>query len=346
MIRVGIIGATGYTGAELIRILLRHPEAQITVLARSEGGETVPIEHLYPGLAGLIRMDCEPLNVEKAAKETDCVFLCLPHGAAMETAAAFRKQDKVVIDLSADFRLSDLSTYEKWYGPHTQREHLEEAVYGLPELYRSTIKKARLIANPGCYPTASTLPLYPLLKTGLVSSKGIIIDAKSGTTGAGKKLAPHLHATSVMNNFMAYGVGKHRHTPEIEQVLSHAAGEEITLQFTPHLLPVARGILATVYAKIKGNRREDEFIRALHEAYEPEPFVRVLPKGEFPDLARVRGSNYCDIGVSVDTRTGNVILISAIDNMVKGASGQAVQNMNIVYNLDEGLALTEAPLPF
>ncbi|NPA49023.1 MAG: N-acetyl-gamma-glutamyl-phosphate reductase [Thermodesulfobacteria bacterium] len=343
MLKVAIIGATGYTGLELLRILAKHPKVEVTcVTSRQEAGKKVcevfPFEDRFGELV------FEEPSPERIANKADLAFLCVPHGAAAETAKALLEAGLKVIDLSADFRLKDPRTYEEWYGAtHKAPELLSEAVYGLAEIYRDQVKITRLVANPGCYPTASTLPLIPLLREGLVSPEGLVIDAKSGVSGAGRSAKLRLIFCEVNEDFCAYNVAIHRHTPEIEQELSLAAGEELRLNFTTHLVPMSRGILATIYAT---PRTRDE--RVLHEAlqnfYAQSPFVRILPPGEYPRTAHVRGTNLCLIGLKLDPRTGRLIILSAIDNLVKGASGQAVQNMNLMYGFPEDLALESRPL--
>ncbi|MGH7829906.1 MAG: N-acetyl-gamma-glutamyl-phosphate reductase [Candidatus Binatia bacterium] len=345
MLNVAIIGATGYTGLELARILSAHPEAKIRALT-SESQAGKPYSRLFPAFQGHLDLTLEQLDPEKIAKLADVVFLCLPHHEAMGTAAAFRKKGKVVIDLSADFRLQDPATYETWYGPHTAPDLLQEAVYGLPEFHREAIKKADLIANPGCYPTTCVLGLAPLLKEKKIELDSIHCDAKSGVSGAGRTAKTDIMFSEVNESFKAYGVGKHRHTPEIEQELSLLAGTEVVVSFTPHLVPMDRGILATLYAKANGTLNPEKLHALYAKFYEPEPFVRIRPLGRFPATHEVRLTNYCDIGVHFDERTGRVIVISVLDNLTKGASGQAVQNMNLRMGLPETLGLTGiAPLP-
>lgn len=334
-----VIGATGYTGIELIKILARHSKVRITGLTTRQQ-ESIPVQQLVPALPSSFDLKIRPYSFQEIKKKADVVFLCLPHTEAMETAAQFLAEGKIVIDLSADFRLRDFKNYEKWYGvPHRNKELLKKAVYGLPEFFRSKIKKADLIANPGCYPTGSVLGIAPLLKEKLIEPSSIIIDAKSGVSGAGKKANAVTQFCEVDENFYAYKVGKHQHTPEISQTLSDIAGQNIGVTFTPHLLPVDRGILATIYLKKKKGINSDDIKAAYHAAYGKEPFVRVKFPGTFPALRDVQRTNYCDIGFWSDTESERLIVITAIDNLIKGASGQAVQNLNIRAGFpeDEGL---------
>ena len=338
MLNCAVVGATGYTGVELIKILLRHPHVEITGLTTRQK-EAIPVRNLIPALPAEIDLEILPYSFAEIKRKTDVVFLCLPHTEAMETAAKFREAGKIVIDLSADLRLRDWRVYEKWYGvKHKNRELLKHAVYGLTEIYREKIRKADLIANPGCYPTSAILAIAPLLRENLVDPDSIVIDSKSGVSGAGKKLNQATQFCEVDENFYAYKIGRHQHTPEIEQALSDAAGSDVEVTFVPHLLPVDRGILTTVYL----NRRKGASREAIQEAfrvYENEPFVRLKPGGQFPALRDVQRTNYCDIGYWADPESDRVVVVSAIDNLLKGASGQAVQNLNVRAGFpeDEGL---------
>ncbi len=343
MPKIAIVGATGYTGLELLRLLARHPEAEVTcVTSRQEAGKKV--KEVFPFEEAFGELVFELPEPHEIAKKAEFAFLCVPHGKAAQMAEALREKGLIVIDLSADFRLKDPKLYEQWYQtPHQAPGLLKEAVYGLSEVYREEIKKAKLIANPGCYPTASLLPLIPLLKKGLIKTSGIIVDAKSGVSGAGRSAKLRLIYCEVNEDFCAYNVAVHRHTPEIEQELSYAAQKEIVINFTTHLTPMNRGILATIYAE-PTTEDEDTLRAALREFYAESPFVKILPPGEFPRTAHVRGTNLCLIGLKFDPRTKKLILISAIDNLVKGASGQAVQNMNLVLGLPETLGLERRPV--
>ncbi len=344
MIKVGIVGATGYAGIELIRILLGHPEVKITKLAAKMDGKPQKISDIFPSLKGRIDLVCTDLNVSDMAKESDLIFLVLPHKASLKFTPRFIKLGKKVIDFSADFRFDDLKVYEEWYAPHTEESKKlnSQAVYGLPELYKEKIKKANLIANPGCYPTSIILGVAPLLVNKVVSTENIIADSLSGASGAGRALSGALHYPECNENVKAYSIATHRHTPEIEQELSKLAKEEIKISFTPHLLPMNRGILSTIYLNLATKTKEVEILELYRQFYRNEPFLRILEKGSFPETKNVYGSNYCDIGIKIDERTNRVIVISAIDNLVKGASGQAVQNMNIIYGFEETLGL-ESP---
>lgn len=338
MIRVGIAGATGYTGVELIRLLVDHPEVEITVLTSQQyAGQK--IQNVFPSLAGRIDLTCQPLLADVLVAETDTVFTALPHQSAMEIIPDLLQAGLKVVDLSADYRLRDAAVYEQWYQAHTSPELLTESVYGLPELYRDQIAGARLIANPGCYPTSAALALAPLLKNGLVDPKTLVIDSKSGTSGAGRGAKTGSLYCEVNEGFKAYGVAGHRHTPEIEQTLSQVSGQEITVSFTPHLLPVNRGILSTCYAGLKKNMTTAELLDLYREFYSGEFFVRIGQEGNLPNVNNVRGSNFCDLGLVADPRSGRCIAIAAIDNLVKGAAGQAVQNFNIQAGLGETTAL-------
>ncbi|MCF6179646.1 MAG: N-acetyl-gamma-glutamyl-phosphate reductase [Geopsychrobacter sp.] len=343
MQRVAVIGASGYTGVELLRLLAAHPQAEIVaVTSRQYEGQS--ISRAFPSLSGFVDRDCESLDVQTIAARADVVFTALPHKSAMAVVPGFLKAGCKVVDLSADYRLHDQHIYEDWYQTHTSPELLEEAVYGLPELYRAQIVGACLVANPGCYPTSVALGLAPLLKERLVDHRSLIIDSKSGTTGAGRGLKEGSLYCEVNEGFKAYGIASHRHTPEIEQTLSQLAGEAVVVNFTPHLLPVDRGILSTIYAQQNSDLTTAELLECFGRYYVNEPFVRVLPEGQLPNIAHVRGTNLCDIGMVADARTGRVVVVSVIDNLCKGAAGQAVQNFNLMTGLDESAGLTMAPL--
>jgi N-acetyl-gamma-glutamyl-phosphate reductase len=341
-LRIGILGASGYTGAELIRLLARHSAADIRLLS-AERSAGKPVEAVFPHLGGL---DLPRLiHIDDADwSGLDLVFCALPHGTTQEVIAALPAHLKIV-DLSADFRLHDLAAYETWYGhAHRAPDLQREAVYGLTEINRDAIRGARLCANPGCYPTASQLPLIPLLEAGLIEAEDIVIDAKSGVSGAGRAAKESSLFAEVAEGIHAYGVASHRHAPEIEQGLSEAAGRPVAVTFTPHLVPMNRGILATTYVRLAKGESAAELSRVLAERYAEEPFVQVLPLGSVPATRHVRGSNHCLIGVVADRVPGRAILISAIDNLVKGASGQAVQNMNLMTGLPETLGLEQPAL--
>ena len=339
MLNVAIVGASGYTGLELIRILLGHPEVCITCLT-SEQSAGKPVSDIFPTLRGRCDLLLENLDPLRVSEKADIIFTALPHKAAMAVVPLFLEMGKKVIDLSADYRLSDPHVYGRWYEPHVDPANLEKSVYGLPELRRSTIKGARLVANPGCYPTSIILGLAPLLKQGLIDPTSIIADSASGVTGAGRSAKVESLYCEVNEGFKAYGVGGvHRHTPEIEQELSLLAGQPLKITFTPHLVPMDRGILSTIYAATPQPATTEALAALYREFYDGEPFVRILSDGNLPSTAFVRGSNFCDIAPLVDTRTGRIIIVSAIDNLGKGASGQAVQNMNVLCGFSETVGL-------
>jgi len=339
MLNVAIVGASGYTGLELIRILHCHPEVAVTCLT-SEQSAGRKISDVFPTLRGRCDLILENLEPVRVAEKADLIFTALPHKAAMEVVPTFLKLGRHVIDLSADYRLSDPEVYGAWYEPHLNPANLKKAVYGLPEIRRAKIRGAKLVANPGCYPTSIILGLAPLLKKGLINPQDIIADSASGVTGAGRAAKVDSLYCEVNEGFKAYGVGGvHRHTPEIEQELSLLAKEKLRITFTPHLVPMDRGILSTIYARPHTPTTTDQLLKLYREFYDGEPFVRVLPPGNLPSTAFVRGSNFCDIAPLVDARTGRIIVVSAIDNLVKGASGQAVQNMNLVCGFPETMGL-------
>lgn len=344
MLRVAIVGASGYTGGELGRLLCNHPDVIITA-ATSRQNDGVPLHRLYPHLTGRLDIVCRNLSGDEIAEQADFIFCAVPHKTAMDVVPTFLDTGKKVVDLSADFRLRDVNVYEQWYQPHSSAHLLEQVVYGLPELHRDKIRSAELVANPGCYPTSITLALAPLLKENLIDPKSIIIDSKSGTSGAGRAASVGTLFCEVTDGFRAYKVGGvHRHIPEIEQNLSDVAGTPIQVSFTPHLLPISRGILSTIYADLNAAADAEAILNYFNQMYANEPFVRILDPGVQPATQYVRGSNYCDIGVTVDDRTNRVIITSAIDNIVKGASGQAVQNMNLMCGFAEDTGLRQAPL--
>ena len=343
MIKAAIYGASGYTGQELTRILSGHPEVElVAVTSRRYAGQ--PVAEVFPSLCRLTKLKYQNSSPADIAKVCDVVFLALPHGVSMEIAPVFVQAGKKVIDLSADYRLRDLAVYEKWYARHTSAGMLKDAVYGIPELYRHLIKQKQLIANPGCYPTSIILALAPALKNKLLDVNTIIADSASGVSGAGREPQIGSLFCEVDGGFKAYKVGKHRHTPEIEQELNALAGENFAISFTPHLLPVKRGILSTIYATLKKEISLGDLHSVYSSFYAQEKFVRISSSGSYPAISSVCGSNYCDIGLAVDLRTNRIIIISAIDNLIKGAAGQAVQNMNIVCGLPEDAGLLSAPI--
>lgn len=340
MYTCSVIGATGYTGSELIRILATHPRVKIAHLT-TRSDEKINARTLVPTLGKQSHYVIEKKDMRRVARESDVLFVALPHTSAMEVVPSFLAAGKIVIDLSADFRLKSPKVFEAWYhARHRQPSLLRKAVYGLPEMFRPEIQKADLIANPGCYPTSVILGLYPLVKEKLIVLDSIIIDSKSGTSGAGKKLSQALHFPETNENFNAYKVNEHQHMPEIEQVLNGAAaGAKVSFTFVPHLLPLTRGILSTTYAEKCPGVSSSRIVRAFESCYGEEPFTRFRGEGVFPSLRDVQHTNFCDIGVKIDPRTGRVIVISVIDNLIKGASGQAVQNMNIRLGFSEETAL-------
>lgn len=346
-LRVAIVGATGYTGMELLRILLQHPSVELT-LATSEKSAGKRVDEIFPFFTGRTDLVLQAVSPDTSndaiAKSCDVAFSCLPHHEAMTHVAAWVKKGLKVVDLSADFRLKSAEVYKEWYGPHTETELLKSAAYGLPEINRDEIKKAKLVANPGCYPTGTILGLSPLLKAKLIDPDSVIVDAKSGVTGAGRGAVVDSLFSEVNDSVHAYKVGKHRHTPEIEQALSLAAGQKIVISFTPHLIPMDRGILSTMYAKVIQKTDTKGVLKILSDVYKGEPFVRVLPEGVFPKTKNVRGTNVCELGSVYDPRTDRVVVIAAIDNLMKGASSQAVQNMNLICDFEETAGLNLLPL--
>ncbi len=339
---IGILGATGYTGVELLRLLRSHPSARVTCMT-SERFAGQSIDQVFPHLVGEDLPRLSKIGEDDLGK-LDVVFGCLPHGTTQEVIGALPKGPKIV-DLSADFRLKDEALYEATYGkPHQAVERQKSAVYGLTELMRPAVKATDLVANPGCYPTTSQLPLIPLLRAGLISHDAIIIDAKSGVTGAGRAPKEGSLHTEVSEGLHAYGVSTHRHTPEIEQGLTEAAGSAITVTFTPHLIPMNRGILATIYVRLEGGVSPEDLQRELERAYQNEPFLKVLPYKSLPATRHVRGTNRCHIAVHPGRLAGQAILLSVTDNLVKGASGQALQNMNVMLGMAETEGLQQAPL--
>ena len=343
MYKIGIVGASGYTGVELARLLVNHPHVELSVAtSRQYAGQK--LSDVYPNLRGLTDIVLEDVVVADLVDRADLFFTAVPHQTAMNIVPAFLAAGKKVVDLSADFRINDAEVYEAWYQTHIAKEFLDEAVYGLPEINRAQIKGARLVANPGCYPTSIILGLAPLLKNGIVDPATIIADCKSGASGAGRGASTATLYCEVTGGFKAYKVGSHRHTPEIEQEISKLSGQGVTISFTPHLVPMVRGILSTVYAGLAIDVSQAEVDDLYHDFYKDERFVRPCTPGTFPATHFVRGSNFCDIGCKVDLRTGRIVVVSAIDNLVKGAAGQAVQNMNIVLGLDEAAGLGVVPL--
>ncbi len=343
MLKVGIIGASGYTGEELARLLSNHSGVELTV-ATSRQFAGKDMGEVFPNLRNLVNITLENVGFDDLEDRADLFFTAVPHQTAMDIVPGLLAAGKKVVDLSADFRIADAAVYEEWYQSHSAPEILSQAVYGLPELKRDEIMKTDLVANPGCYPTSIILGLAPLLKAGLVDAETIIADSKSGTSGAGRAALVGSLYCEVADGFKAYKVAEHRHTPEIEQEISGMAGKKVVISFTPHLVPMSRGILSTVYAGLVEGVNAARVADTYADYYRDEKFVRLCPTGAFPATQYVRGSNFCDIGFKVDQRTGRIVIVSAIDNLVKGASGQAVQNMNLMCGFDEAEGLGVVPL--
>ncbi|WP_421903013.1 N-acetyl-gamma-glutamyl-phosphate reductase [Maridesulfovibrio sp.] len=343
---VGLVGVTGYTGMELTRILSNHDGMKLVrVTSRAEAGKK--LADIYPFLNGmeLGGLEITAPDVEDLAEACDLVFLAVPHKTAMNIGGQLYDKGIKVVDLSADFRIRDRETYEEWYKvAHTREDLLPEAVYGLPEFYRDQVKGAKLVANPGCYPTSVIVGLTPALRAGLVETSDIVIDAKSGTSGAGRKAAVGTLFCEVADSFRAYGLTTHRHTPEIEQELAVASGEDMTVSFNTHLLPIDRGILSTIYTKLKPGVKAADIRAAYEKAYGDEKMIRFLPEGQLPETRWVRGTMFCDVAVVPDERTGRLILLAAIDNLCRGASGQAVANANLMLGFEETRGLSLAPM--
>lgn len=341
-LNVCILGASGYTGAELIRLLAGHPRAAISHLTAARHAGRALAE-VFPHLGETADVELSSPDPSLIPDNTNVVFAALPHGASAELIEEIHERDVRIIDLGADFRLTE-GTYRDWYGDHPCAHLLESAVYGIPELHAERISETKLVANPGCYPTSSILPLAPLLENGMVEAGRIIIDSKSGASGAGRNPSLDLHFCEVSEGMKAYKVGEHRHAPEIEQGLSDFLGAKVEVAFTPHLVPINRGILSTIYVSLSGGHKTGELLDALGQFYENSPFVRILPEGTFPNTSWVRGSNFCDIGARTDPGKKTAVIVCAIDNLVKGASGQAIQNMNIMLDLPESMGLDSVPL--
>lgn len=344
MVRVGIIGSTGYAGAETVRLLLQHRDVEIKWYGSRSYIDKKYYE-VFQNMFQLVDDKCLDDNMEELADMTDVIFTATPQGLCASLVNEDILNKVKIIDLSADFRIKDVSVYEKWYGiEHKSPQFINEAVYGLPEINRERIKSARLVANPGCYPTCSFLSIYPLAKEGIIDMKSIIIDAKSGTSGAGRGAKVNNLFCEVNENIKAYGVLTHRHTPEIEEQLSYASGKDTTIIFTPHLVPMNRGILVTAYASLTRGVTYDEVKEIYDKYYNNEKFVRVLDNGICPETRWVEGSNFTDVNFKIDERTNRIIMMGAMDNLVKGAAGQAVQNMNIMFGFDETEGLLGAPM--
>lgn len=343
-IRVQIIGATGYAGGDLLRILVRHPHVELISLVAADVDKPTPVPKIWPGLRGVCEMEIVPAGAP-IPENIDLVFMATPNTVAMKLAAGYLERGIRAIDFAGDFRLRDASVWEKWYGgSHTAKDLLAEAVYGMPELFREEIAMARLVANPGCFPTPAILGLYPAIREGLIDPATPIVSSCTGVTGAGKKPAPGFHFPEVDENCKAYRVGNHQHTPEIEEGLSRKLGNEVRVTFVPHLLPIRRGILSTIYCDRRTDTPLTEIQRIYEETYQNEPFVRVLPAGELPALHAVQLTNFVDVAVQEDKRTNRLIVLAAVDNTGKGASSQAVQNMNVMFGLPEITGIFPGPL--
>jgi N-acetyl-gamma-glutamyl-phosphate reductase len=342
-IKVAVIGASGYAGLELVRLLARHPGCELVALTSREWAGQ-PFSQVFPALAGICDLPFEAPDPQSIGARAEFGFTSVPHQTAMEVVPALLQADCRVVDLSADFRFRDPATYEKWYQPHTAVALLAEAVYGLPELHGFAIGRARLVGNPGCYPTGVILGLAPLVAAKLVHLNSLIADCKSGTSGAGRQISLATQYCEVNEGFRAYKVAEHRHNPEMEQELSLLAGEPVTVTFTPHLVPMSRGILSTLYGSLVRPLREVELLNVFQSFYQDQPFIRLHPEGSLPNTIQVRGSNYCDLGLKVDGARGRVIVVSAIDNLARGAASQAVHNFNLMAGFPETTGLDTVPL--
>lgn len=345
MINAGIIGATGYAGAELVRILSGHPNVKLsTITSRQYANKN--FTEVYPAMTGSVDLVCEEYSLDTfVGNKVDVAFTALPHKLPMEFVPGLLDSGVKVVDLSADFRFKNVSTYEMYYQPHSAGDLIEKSVYGLCEVSFDDIKHTSLVGNPGCYPTSVLLPLIPLFKNRLIDLNSVIADSKSGVSGAGRSVSLATHFCEVNEGFKAYKVASHRHAPEMEEVLSEEAGEPIQLTFVPHLIPATRGMLTTIYASLEPNVKEEDIRGCINDYYSSSPFLRIFPENMLPDISYVRGTNYCDIGIKTEEKTGRLILVSAIDNLIKGAAGQAVQNMNIMMGLDETSGLIHTPFP-
>jgi N-acetyl-gamma-glutamyl-phosphate reductase len=344
MTPVGVVGATGYAGADLVRILSGHPDVELTVItSRQFAG--AKFSDVYPAMAGVVDLECEEFSFERVCDRAEIIFLALPHKLPMTFVPQFMKQNKRVIDLSADFRFNDAAVYESAYQPHTAKDLLKDTVYGLSEIYGDAIQSANLVGNPGCYPTSVLLPLIPLIREGVLDLDSIIADSKSGVSGAGRSLSIGSLFSEVNESFKPYKIGVHRHNPEMDAVLSREAQQSVKVTFVPHLIPITRGMLTTIYASAAASLSPGDIADCFARAYGDKPFVRLCADDAVPNSLHVRGTNFCDIGFKIDDRHQRLILMSAIDNLVKGAAGQAVQNMNIMLGLDETAGLLSIPYP-
>ncbi len=340
--KAAVLGASGYTGCDLLRFLLVHPGIEVAYLtAEKHAGKN--ISEVFPHLSGFLDMELMPLEPDSVPRDIEIVFLALPHGASGRVVRELYDRDIKIIDLGADFRLSH-ETYREWYGEHPCAELIPEAAYGIPEINRKRIKEAKLVANPGCYPTSAILALAPLLENSLIETESIIVDSKSGVSGAGRSPSLDYHFCEVNEGVKAYKVGEHRHMPEIEEVLSNYSGLDVKVSFTPHLIPMDRGILSTIYVRLKEEKTTEDLIGLYKEYYEGERFVRIAPEKSYPSTLQVRGSNFCDMGMRATPDGKSAVIVSVIDNLVKGASGAAVQNMNLMAGFDESTGLEIPPV--
>ncbi|GIQ69999.1 N-acetyl-gamma-glutamyl-phosphate reductase [Xylanibacillus composti] len=343
-LRAAIVGSTGYGGVELIRLLQHHPQVEITSVISSSSAGT-PITEGFPHLHSIMTDNLDAVDIPLIQSKADVVFLATPSGVSVKLAPQFLDAGLKVIDLSGDYRLKSGEAYKTWYKHDPAEErYLQQAVYGLAEIYGTQVKGQPFISNPGCYPTATLLALWPAVERGWIDPASIIIDAKSGVSGAGRGQSLTVHYSEINENFRAYKVNKHQHIPEIEQVLSDAAGKPVNVTFTTHLVPMTRGIMTTIYGVQSEARTDQDWVRAYEEYYAGKKFVRIRPAGQWPATKEVTGSNYCDIGFAADARTGRITIISVIDNVVKGAAGQAIQNLNLMMGWDEALGLHMAPV--
>jgi len=340
--KVAVLGASGYTGSDLLRFLLLHPKVEVTyATAEKHAGKRIP--EVLPHLRGLVDQELHPLDVKSIPDEVDVVFAALPHGTSASVVQELVERGKKVVDLGADFRLS-YPVYRQWYGEHPCPELISEAVYGITELFQSRIAKARLVANPGCYPESAILGLAPVLKSKMIEEDSIIIDSKSGVSGAGRSPELAYHFCEVNESVRAYKIGEHRHMPEIEEVLSNFSGLDVRVSFTPHLIPMDRGILSTIYVRLKDEIKTRELLDLYEDFYRGKRFVRIAPEKVYPSTGDVKGSNFCDIGIRANPGNKTAVIISVIDNLVKGASGQAIQNMNVMMGFEESLGIEMPPV--
>jgi N-acetyl-gamma-glutamyl-phosphate reductase len=344
VVKAAVIGGTGYAGAELVRILSGHPNVHLTMITSRQYAGSL-FSDIYPAMTGIVDIACQAFSEKAVAEAADVVFAALPHKASMEVVPGLVDRGKKVVDLSADFRFKNTTTYESWYEPHQAKPLCESAVYGLCEVFGDDIRQASLIGNPGCYPTSVLLPLLPLVKEPFLDLDNLLADSKSGTSGAGRTLSLATHFCEVNEGFKAYKVDEHRHNPEMDEVLSLYSEKTVHITFVPHLVPMTRGMLTTLYVGLRESVTAEAVLKCLENFYSGKPFVRICPLGRFPNTLQVKGTNYCDVGLKVTENGKQLIMVSAIDNLVKGASGQAVQNMNIMFGFEETAGLDQVPYP-